>query len=187
MEETQHDQGENFKQLLKSHVIGFDAILNRIILVKKCSLLICTQVNQLDWVKLFPVAGIGESSHRRIMERCMSIHQKRQRPWTGGKALTGRNRRPQSPLPLSRLHKSSTPKIILPLIVVWFPFNPVVNSQNQFCPVDKLRFQNSRPGENESKYCPQYLQNLCSDVGIHSEAASIVLRRYRARYPAQRL
>ena len=29
MEETQHDQGENFKQLLKSHVIGFDAILKQ--------------------------------------------------------------------------------------------------------------------------------------------------------------
>ena len=74
MEETQHDQGENFKQLLKSHVIGFDAILNRIILDRKCSLLICTQVNLSDWVKLFPVAGIGESSHSRIMERCKSIH-----------------------------------------------------------------------------------------------------------------
>ena len=59
MEETQHDQGENFKQLLKSHVIGFDAILNRIILIKEYSLLICTQVNPSDWVKLFPVAGIG--------------------------------------------------------------------------------------------------------------------------------
>ena len=76
MEETQHDQGENFKQLLKSHVIGFGAIMNRIILVKKCSLLICTQENPSDWAKLFPVAGIGESSHRRIMEGCKSIHLK---------------------------------------------------------------------------------------------------------------
>ena len=53
--------------------------------------------------------------------------------------------------------------------------------------INRYLFRNSRPGENESKYCPQYLQSLCSGVGIHSEAASIVLRRYRARYPAQRL
>ena len=51
----------------------------------------------------------------------------------------------------------------------------------------KRKFRNSHPSENELKYCPQYLQSLCSGVGIHSEAASIVLRRYRARYPAQRL
>ena len=140
--------------------------------------------------------GLGEAISRSSNRGILSMQNhgktqvhpsKRQRTWAGGKALTGRNRRPQSPPPLSRLHKSSTPKIILPLIVVWFPFNPVVNSQNQFCPVDKLRFHNSRPSENESKYCPQYLQSLCSGVGIHSEATSIVLRRYRARYPAQRL
>ena len=76
MEETQHDQGENFKQLLKSHVIGFDAILNRIILVKKCSLLICTKVNPSDWAKIFPVAVIRESSRGRIMEICKSTHLK---------------------------------------------------------------------------------------------------------------
>ncbi|MDD7160980.1 MAG: hypothetical protein SPF69_04625 [Candidatus Ornithospirochaeta sp.] len=57
-------------------MIGFEAILNRIILVKKYSLLICTQVNPLDWVKIFPVAVIGESSCGRIMERCKSIHLK---------------------------------------------------------------------------------------------------------------
>ena len=48
--------------------------MNKIILVKKCSLLICTQVNPSDWAKLFPVAVIGESSHISIMERCKSIH-----------------------------------------------------------------------------------------------------------------
>ena len=80
--EAQHDwwkkrntiKGITSSNFLNSHVIGFDAILNRIILDRKCSLLICTQVNLSDWVKLFPVAGIGESSHSRIMERCKSIH-----------------------------------------------------------------------------------------------------------------
>ena len=52
-------KGRTSSNFLKSHVIGFDAILNRIILVKQCSLLICTKVNPSDWVKLFPVAVIG--------------------------------------------------------------------------------------------------------------------------------
>ena len=69
-------KGRTSSNFSESYVIGFDAILNRIILVKKCSLLICTQENPSDWAKLFPVAVIGESSRGRIMEICKSTHLK---------------------------------------------------------------------------------------------------------------
>ena len=51
-------------------------LLNRITLIKRCSLLVCSQVNPLDWVKLFPVTGIGKSARGRIMHRSKSIHLK---------------------------------------------------------------------------------------------------------------
>ena len=63
--------------------------------------------------------AISCSSNRGILSMQnhgkTQVHpSKRQRTWARGKALTGRNRRPQSPPPLSRLHKSSTPKSFSP-------------------------------------------------------------------------
>ena len=51
-------------------------LLNRITLIKRCSLLVCSQVNPFDWVKLFPATGIGESARGRIMHISKSIHLK---------------------------------------------------------------------------------------------------------------
>ena len=48
-------------------------LLNRITLIKRCSLLVCSQVNPFDWVKLFPATGIGESARGRIMHISKSI------------------------------------------------------------------------------------------------------------------
>ena len=63
----------------------------------------------------------------------------------------------------------------------------IVHDGDVIFPVGKRKFRNSHPSENESKYCPQYLQSLCSGAGIHIEAASTVLHRYTERYPAQKL
>lgn len=49
-------------------------LFDRISLMKRCSLIICTQINPCDWVKVFSVSGIGESSRGRILEHCKNIH-----------------------------------------------------------------------------------------------------------------
>lgn len=49
-------------------------LFDRIKLMRKCSLLICTQINPIDWVKVFSVSGLGESSPGRILEYCKNIH-----------------------------------------------------------------------------------------------------------------
>ena len=49
-------------------------LFDRIKLMRKCSLLICTQINPIDWVKVFSVSGLGESSRGRILEYCKNIH-----------------------------------------------------------------------------------------------------------------
>ncbi len=49
-------------------------LFDRIKLMKKCSLIICSQINPYDWVKVFSVSGIGESSRGRILENCKNIH-----------------------------------------------------------------------------------------------------------------
>ena len=93
----------------------------------------CTQVNPSDRAKLFPVAVIGESSHRRIMERSKFIHLKGRELRLEGKlwqdAIGGLN------LPLSpdcikappQNHSPLNRGALLPLIVARFPFNPAVN------------------------------------------------------------
>ncbi len=49
-------------------------LFDRIRLMRKCSLIICTQINPIDWVKVFSVSGIGESSRGRVLEHCKNIH-----------------------------------------------------------------------------------------------------------------
>lgn len=49
-------------------------LLDRIRLMRRGSLLICSQISPIDWVKLFSVSGIGESSRGRILEHCKTIH-----------------------------------------------------------------------------------------------------------------
>lgn len=49
-------------------------LFDRIRLMKRCSLIICSQINHFDWVKVFSVSGIGESSRTRILEHCKSVH-----------------------------------------------------------------------------------------------------------------
>ena len=49
-------------------------LFDRIKIKNKCSLLICTQINPIDWVKVFSVSGIGESSRGRVLEHCKNIH-----------------------------------------------------------------------------------------------------------------
>lgn len=49
-------------------------LFNRIKLMGRCSLLICSQIDPYDWVKVFSVSGLGESSRGRILERCKNIH-----------------------------------------------------------------------------------------------------------------
>lgn len=49
-------------------------LFDRIKLMKRGSLIICSQINPYDWVKVFSVSGMGESSRGRILERCKNIH-----------------------------------------------------------------------------------------------------------------
>lgn len=49
-------------------------LFDRIRLMKRCSLIICSQINPYDWVKVFSVSGIGESSRGRILEHCKNIN-----------------------------------------------------------------------------------------------------------------
>ena len=49
-------------------------LFDRVNLMKRCSLIICTQINPFDWVKVFSVSSIGESSRGRILEHCKNIH-----------------------------------------------------------------------------------------------------------------
>ena len=83
--------------------------------------------------------GLGEaiscSSNQGILPRQnhgkMQVHpSKRQRHEAGGKALTGRNRGPQSPDCIKAPPQNHSPLNrgpLLPLIVARFPFNPAVN------------------------------------------------------------
>ena len=49
-------------------------LFDRIKIKNKRSLLICTQINPIDWVKVFSVSGIGASSRGRVLEHCKNIH-----------------------------------------------------------------------------------------------------------------
>ena len=43
-------------------------------LMRRDSLLRCSQINPIEWVKLFSVSGIGESARGRILEHRKNIH-----------------------------------------------------------------------------------------------------------------